>query len=284
VNLKPAVTAVGVALMLGAVATAAAGDPLSITWRDRMLTVRGGALPVPINVWYLEAYCRPGSTDRDWAETVIRHQTELLEAGPGGRRIRLRDTLEDGVVVEHMLRAGEDEVDFHLEAHNPTPRRSLAEWAQPCARVDAFTGSGSGDFRELVPEYARKCFIFVDGRLSRLPTEPWAEAARYIPGQVWAGPGVNRDDVNPRPLSVLEPSNGLIGCFSADERVIAAMAWEPWQELFQGVIGCIHSDFRIGGLAPGERKVIRGKLYVLAADVNALLERYRRDFRIDPQD
>ena len=27
-----------------------------------------------------------------------------------------------------------------------------------------------------------------------------------------------------------------------------ATAWEPYQELFQGVIVCMHSDFRIGGL------------------------------------
>ena len=30
-----------------------------------------------------------------------------------------------------------------------------------------------------------------------------------------------------------------------------ATAWEPYQELFQGVIVCLHSDFRIGGLEAG---------------------------------
>src|SRR3954452_996912 len=50
------------------------------------------------------------------------------------------------------------------------------------------------------------------------------------------------------------------------------------QELFQGVIVCLHSDFRIGGLAPGQSKTIRGKLYFVAADLDALLARYRRDF------
>ena len=59
---------------------------------------------------------------------------------------------------------------------------------------------------------------------------------------------------------------------------ILATAWEPYQELFQGVIVCIHSDFRIGGLRSGETKVARGKIYVVAADVDALLTRYRRDF------
>jgi hypothetical protein len=41
---------------------------------------------------------------------------------------------------------------------------------------------------------------------------------------------------------------------------------------------CIHSDFRIGGLEPGEKKQVRGKLYILPNDPAALLERYQKDF------
>ena len=110
------------------------------------------------------------------------------------------------------------------------------------------------------------------------PTEPWADKARYTPGQVYAPRHVDRNDVNPRPLSPLVPSHGLTGCFSADEKMILAMAWEPYQELFQGVITCLHSDFRLGGLKPGETKHVRGKLYVVPADVDALFRRYARDF------
>jgi hypothetical protein len=122
------------------------------------------------------------------------------------------------------------------------------------------------------------CFLFLDGRPSRLPTKPWATRARYIPGQVWCPSTVDRNDVNPRPLSPLVPSNGLIGCFSADGSKILATAWEPYQELFQGVIVCLHSDFRIGGLAPGESKRIRGKIYLVTGDVEALAKRYEADF------
>ena len=111
-----------------------------------------------------------------------------------------------------------------------------------------------------------------------MPIEPWATKARYTPGQVWAPKHVDRNDVNPRPLSRVVPSNGLIGCFSADEKMIVAMTWEPYQELFQGVIVCLHSDFRIGGLKPGERKKIRGKIYVVPSDVKALIKRYEADF------
>jgi len=260
------------------VADAAESDGLSIAWDQNYLTIRGEFPGEELKILYLEAYCRPGSTDRDWKETVIPHTAEKLEATADGRVIKLRDKLLDGVVVEHAITAGKDEVDFRLVAHNPTDKASEAHWAQPCIRVDKFTGTTNTDARTLVPAYARKSFLFVGGKLTRMPTEPWADKARYTPGQVYCPQGVDRNDVNPRPLSALVPSSGLCGCFSADEKQIMAVAWEPYQEIFQGVIACIHSDFRVGGLAPGETKKIRGKLYIIPADVKQLVARYEKDF------
>jgi hypothetical protein len=243
---------------------------LTISWADNYLTIRGPKLPKEgVRVHYLEAYCRPGSTDRDWSETVIRHKTELVSASE--RQIRLRCTIADGVIVKHEITAGEDEVRFELVATNPTEKPSEAHWAQPCIRVGNFTGRGQQD-------YLSSCFIFLDGKLARLPTQPWAEKARNIPGQVYCPKHVDRRDVNPRPLSELVPSNGLMGCFSRDGDMILATAWEPYQELFQGVGVCIHSDFRLGGLQPKETKKIRGKIYLVKADPAALLKRYENDF------
>jgi hypothetical protein len=247
---------------------------LEIMWADEILTVSGEQVPGgDVRVWYLEAFCRAGSTDRDWSETVIPHATELLSAEPG--QLRLRNRLADGVVVEHEIRSTSDEVDFRLTAHNPTDYASQAHWAQPCVRVDRFVGVPAERCSEA---YLPKSFIYVDGRLTRLPVHPWATEARYTPGQVWCPHHVARTDVNPRPLSSIVPSNGLIGCFSYDEKKMLATAWEPYQELFQGVIVCLHSDFRLGGLAPGEKQQIRGKLYVIDADEGELLRRYRREF------
>jgi hypothetical protein len=253
---------------------------LRLRWAENMLTISGQNIPgEELPIWYIEAYCRPGSTDADWGQhTVIGHTTELVSASTDGRVLRLKDTLKDGVVVEHTITAGPDEVDFQLVAHNPTDKPSQAHWAQPCVRVDKFTGAGKDDARGLVPKYARKCFIFLDGKLTRLPTTPWAEGARYTPGQVYGAPGVDRNDLNPRPLSEHIPSSGLCGCFSADEKQILGMAWEPYQEIFQGVIACLHSDYRIGGLKAGETKKIRGKIYVVDANVDALVKRFERDF------
>ena len=231
-----------------------------------------------IRINYLEAYCRPGAHDADWVRhTVIPHTNDLVELAPDRRRLLLRDRLADGVVVEHVITAAADEVDFRLTARNPTQTVSEAHWAQPCVRLGEFTGFGA-EFRGGEEDYLPRCFLFLDGRLSRLPLQPWATQARYTPGQVWRGPRVPADDVNPRPLSPLLPSHGLIGCFNADESLIFATAWEPWHELFQGVARCLHSDFRLGGLLPGETKEVRGKIYLVAPDATALLRRYEADF------
>lgn len=262
--------------VLLACATSAAfaepADRLHITWKDNYLTVTGGRLAdKQLKVLYLEAYCRAGSTKREWKQTVIGHKTTLISSDDAKGTIRLQCLLKDGVTVDHQLTAGPDDVDFQLNFHNPTDKPSELDWGQPCLRVDDFCGRDKDN-------YLPKCFIFQGGKLTRMPTPNWATDALYTPGQVWAARGVNRDDVNPRPLNPNTPDNSLIGCFSADEKTIVAIAFEPNHELFQGIYACLHSDFHVGGLKPGERKTVRGKLYVMPAEPEALLARWAKDF------
>lgn len=255
------------------------GAGLTLSREKNWLIIHGAQIPgESIRINYLEAYCRANSTDADWVKhTMVRHTNELLSVSDDNRVMKMRDTLADGVVVDHTITAREDEVDFLLIARNPSSARSEAHWAQPCVRLGDFTGFGAAQTKDDYA-YLPKCFVFLDGKPERMPTREWATKARYVPGQVWCPKDVPRTDVNPRPLSPLVPSNGLIGCFSDDEKLIFATAWEPYQELFQGVARCLHSDFRLGGLKPGETKRIRGKIYVVANDVPALLARYAKDF------
>ena len=281
VSLRPAVLRVAISTLLWCLASGAqpaAAQSLSITWKDRLLTIHGDDLPADVTVWYLEAYCRPGSTDRAWGKTVIRHTSRRVSASPDHRKIEIEDRLSDGVVVRHVITAGKDEVDFRIVAKNPTPKRSEVDWAQPCVRVDRYTGTTRKDAQALYPAYIRKSFLFIDGKPTMMPTRPWATKARYTPGQVYCPREVDRNDVNPRPLSRLVPSHPIVGCLSADNKQLMAIAFVPCQEIFQGVIACLHSDLRIGGLAPGEEKTVRGKIYFLEADFDRLLARYRKDF------
>ena len=245
---------------------------LTIAWEKNMLSISGPDLPGgTVKVWYLEAYCRSASTDREWKQTTIPHKTELVSQSEDGRRIALRCAVEGGVEVSHVITASRGGVAFEVEAVNRGTAYLDAVWVQPCIRVEKFTGAGK-------ETYIPKCFIFVDGERRFLDRCRRTEEAIYKGGQVYVPAGIDRKDVNPRPLSPDVPSNGLMGCVSADGRYLFATAWEPYQELFQGVITCIHSDFRLGGLQPGEKKRAKGRIYVMENDVDHLLASYRADF------
>ncbi len=269
----PCAAALFVILLSSATSFAGEPQPLKLDWAKNYLTISGDHMPGrEMTIQYLEAYCRSGSTDADWGKhTKMKHQTVRLDDGQDDRFVKLQCEVEGGLIVVHEIRSTHDEVDFRILATNPTETRSEAHWAQPCIRLDKFTGRDQ-------QTYLAQSFVFLDGEVSMMPTRNWATAARYTPGQVWAPHGVDRNDVNPRPLSELVPSNGLIGCFSEDNSMLFATAFEPYQELFQGVIVCLHSDFRLGGLNPNETRTIRGKIYILPNDVPELLKRYERDF------
>ena len=102
------------ALVMTAGLASGAGPPrdrgLTLSWADEKLAIRGPHLPGgAVEVWYLEAFCRPGSTDRDWQRTVIPHATTLVESAPDGRSPSQQTTLLAQLVRFRALLA---EVDF----------------------------------------------------------------------------------------------------------------------------------------------------------------------------
>jgi hypothetical protein len=253
-----------------AAVTCCRGDGLRIAWTNNMLSISGSDVPGgKVEIWYLEAFCRSGSTKRDWHETTIPHKTELIEAHPN--RLVLRTRVEPSVEVRHEIVARVDEVDFRLVLTNAGKQFVDAQWFQPCMRVDRFTGLRQSN-------YISKSFIFTTNGLITLDKTRRTEEAIYRGGQVYVPAGINLEDVNPRPISPDKPVNALIGCTSADDNYLLATAWDSTQELFQGVIVCLHNDPRIGGLQAGETKKLRGKVYLMKNDPAALLRRYERDF------
>ncbi len=249
---------------------------LQLSWAKDILTIAGDHLPGgEVKVWYIEAFCRRGSTDRDWRETTIPFKTKLISADPDGRRLKLKTVVDGKVDVTHTIRSGPDTITFDVVLTNTTRQPVDIEWFQPCIRVGPFTGRKQDDYYE-------KCFLFTEKGLTRMHQTHRATRARYTPGQVYVPEGIDLNDVNPRPISKTRPANGLVGCFSADGRMILATAWSRTQELFQGVIVCIHSDPHVGGLGPGQTKRLGGKIYLIPNDVDELLRRHRRDFPSGP--
>src|SRR6266446_2136297 len=123
--------AAGVSL-LAAAPLARPAENLRLGWTNNMLTISGANLPgKTLEVLYLEAFCRSGSTHRDWHQTVIPHKTELLRAGRNGESLRLRTHVEPGVEIRHEIRAGRDEVEFQLEIRNAGEQPVDVQWFQP---------------------------------------------------------------------------------------------------------------------------------------------------------
>lgn len=246
-------------------------QPLGLSWTNNMLRISSPKIPGEyVEIWYLEAFCRSGSTKQAWDKSTIPHKTELVQA-ENGKRLLLRTVVEPKVIVDHEITTGLDEVTFNLTVRNDGSQFADVQWFQPCIRVNRFTGRKQSDYPE-------RCFIFTNDGLRTLDKVSRTEEAIYKGGQVYVPAGVPIADVNPRPISPEKPINGLMGCFSADGKSLFATAWSDTQELFQGVIVCIHNDPRIGGLKPGEQKKLRGKVYILPNDPAQLLNRYEKDF------
>ena len=262
------IRAFAIALLLAGCSTAPRpklAPPLTIAWQKNVLSISGDFPGRKVDIWYLEAYCRSGARDVAWQKTVLPHKAEKLS--DDGKTITLRDVVEGNVVVNHRITAGDGEVTFEVEARNDGPDYVDAQWVQPCIRVGGFTGGNQ-------QTYVDKSFIFIDGKRTFLPQARRTEEAIYKGGQLYIPAGIKREDCNPRPHSPDVPSNDLIGCVSADGQWLFATAWTPTQELFQGVIVCLHNDFRLGGLKPGEVKRARGKVWIMENDVDLLLARY----------
>jgi hypothetical protein len=268
-------TRVLIAAVSLAVFTAARAE-LALAWTNNLLTISAPEMPGgKLEVWYLEAFCRRGSTKRDWGETTFPHKTELLASD--GRVLKFRTRVQPNVEVLHELRASDDEIAIEFNFTNHGSERADIEWFQPaCIRVERFTGRHQSN-------YINRAFIFTAKGFTRLADTRRTEEALYRGGQVYVPGGIDLDNVNPRPISLDQPVNGLIGCISADNRYLLATASDRTHELFEGVYVCLHSDPHVGGLAPGEKKTLRSKIYLLKNDVAELRRRYERDFGSKPR-
>jgi hypothetical protein len=244
---------------------------LNLTWTNNLLTVSRPNLPgEKLEIYYLEAFCRKGSTQRDWRKTVLPHKTKLISAEP--THLRFRTSIEPDAVMLHEVRSGSDVIHFQFALTNESDQSLDLEWFQPaCIRVNRFTGANQSN-------YIARSFIFTERGLTTLDKTRRREEAWYRGGQVYVPKVINLADVNPRPISDDQPVNGLIGCFSADGTQLLATASSSTHELFEGVYVCLHSDPHVGGLGPHEQKKIEARIYLMKNDPKELLKRYQRDF------
>jgi len=83
------------------------------------------------------------------------------------------------------------------------------------------------------------------------------------------------------PLSEVNAKSGLIIRESTNGGWVAGIAWErflsaqahnPWE--------CMHLSVRVGPLAPGESRTVRGRIYIFEGDKEACLRRMSNDLKL----
>jgi hypothetical protein len=252
---------------------ARASGEMEISWTNNLLTVSDARLPGgKLEVWYLEAFCRSGAWARDWRKTTLPHKTTLTWADPDGQHLKFRTLVEPNIRVLHEIQTADDGLELRFELRNQGDQPVDLQWFEPaCIRVENFTGCRQSN-------YTARSFIFTPSGLTALDQLRRTTNALYAGGQVYLPPDIAPTDANPRPICGDHPVNGLIGCFSADNRWLLATASNRTHELFEGVYVCLHSDPEVRGLAPGQTKRLRSKIYFLPNDPEALLRSYQRDF------
>lgn len=253
--------------------TLSAGAQSSLSWTNNLLTFRDARIPGgSLDIFYLEAFCRPGGHERNWSLTRVPHQTRLIDSAADASELRFKSVIGTNFVVLHEVRTRTNglEMTFLLSNHGTDPID--LQWFQPaCIRVDRFTGRDQAT-------YTQRSFVFTAAGRTPLDRIRRTTEALYTGGQVYLPPWIQPLDANPRPVSLDRITNGIIGCVSADDRQILAVASDRTFELFEGVYVCLHSDPWIGGLKPGESRRIRQILYLIPNDPALLLRCYQEDF------
>ncbi len=97
-----------------------------------------------------------------------------------------------------------------------------------------------------------------------------AEDGKYVWSEKWP----KRDPDAVAGLIVRESTDGRWVCGIAWEEFLSAQGHNPWE--------CMHLSVRVGPLAKGASKTVRGKIYLFEGVKEDLLARYRKDFHAIP--
>src|SRR5215472_14775951 len=107
----------------------AAESPFTLSWTNNLLTICNADFPGgKLDIWYLEAFCRKGSTHQDWGKTKIPHKTRLTSASPS--HLEFETKVEPDVRVIHSVTAEPDAVEFVYSFSNQSTQAVDLEWFQ----------------------------------------------------------------------------------------------------------------------------------------------------------
>jgi hypothetical protein len=179
-----------------------------------------------------------------------------------------------GEGLEIALRVVDDGVELELTVEN----RGTADWGEHAALIACFN-PGPVERRTLEMGHHLKTYMLGADGLERVPDRAMHFNARLRAGLLQLAPDARFAFSERWPTSERDSHAGLLARESRSGGWTSAVAWADWL----GVQAhnpwlCMHVATRVGPLARGATRTVRGKLYLFPGDRAEGLRRYRRDF------
>ncbi len=209
--------------------------------------------------WQLFDALAPGEITEaryDWPHTVAEDK---------------RSATIDAGMLRLAARVDGDAVELTLEVTNRTERA----WPEPAAIVACFNPGPPASKAYEMGHHKSTYFIAADG-LERLPDRDMHFRSELRPTLEARDAELDFEFGKRWRSSERDDHGGLLVRTSQSGRWTAGVAWEDWL----GVQAhnpwlCMHVATRVGPLAPGESRTIRGRLVLVEGPLEAGLERLR---------
>lgn len=244
-----------------------ADPPLELFPWERGIAVRArGAEPMAMYLWFYEWSLFDGLESGQWAEG--RHDFAKTVAADG------RSARIDAGAMVLEARVVEGGVELELELENRTGR----DWPEPAALIACFN-PGPEESRTFEMGHHRATFLLGRDGLERFADRAMHFAADAKPALERLSPELRfpfseRWETSPQDcvagLLLRESLSGGWTSGVAWSDSIGVQAHNPWL--------CMHVATKVGPLAAGARKTLRGKLYLFQGTPDDGLRRYREDF------
>jgi hypothetical protein len=244
-----------------------ADPPLELFAWERGIGIRAvGPEPMPMYLWFYEWSLFDGPEPGEWTEARHDHPVTISDDARTARIDAGALTLDARVVA--------DGVELDLAVDNRTGRA----WPDSASLIACFN-PGPKESRTFEMGHHLKTYLLAKDGLERFQDRDMHFVASEKPALQRRSPDLGFAFSDRWPTSSLDTQAGLLLRESFSGGWTSGVAWSsatavqahnPWL--------CMHVATKLGPLAVGERKTLRGMLYLFPGDRHEGLRRYQRDF------
>ena len=193
--------------------------------------------------------------------------------------------VQDGIEMLWVVETEESELPFYYGVQQcfRMSGKSNQDWRREIAETPAFSEYDLWRSQEDSVQKTSLSWVLRGGQWQALPAVQDCVGSRTPLGvRIDDGrfQGSPPDAIGPYKAIVLDPvDGGLSTRADVTGRWVSGLFWERTSHLTNHhPADCLHAIVNVGGIPPGSRRVIRGKIYWLEGSLDDLLEHWREDF------